>query len=1169
MKTLAFRLSLAIVAALVLHSQAAAEDVDLYSGAGSTTAPNVLFFLDNTSNWSANNQAWAYSDVYAKCGNYAGSAKTTCQNYVTQIFGSSTSLVQGDIEIRALKLVLNELVCAPLAAGTAPMNVNVGLMMFNKGTVDSSSVVSGYMRHAIKPLDSTQCTSTDALSSIMADLNTATTNSPAYKANSSAAYGTALYEAFKYFGGWSRPDKIVSGSGAPAAGLTMDATHFGPIRNSTPTTLEDSGAFTDSGKTTYLSPITGANSCGKNFIILIGNTWPNQEFDVAQNASPYPTQTQMQRLGYDPGYQIYPVPLTNKDKTNVRFADEWARFLYSTDVSSIDGQQNIQTFTIDVYNKSQDPMQAALLQSMAAVGRGQDPGNYAGGYYSVGGDLLALINALKETLLQIASVNSVFASAALPVSVNAQGTFLNQVFMGVFRPDANAYQRWAGNMKQYQFQKTTPDSSGNYSLYLADANKAAAVDPSSGFILNCAASFWTHDSNTYWQSVTGTKSACNTVSQTPSGPVDYTAYSKYSDLPDGPLVERGGSGQKLRDLGYANRNIRTCADNTCSSIVDFSTANVTIPSTGLSKGTTSPNLVNWARGQNLGDGNGLDSSGNLITTNYSTTDPSTGVVTPFGSTTRPTVHGEVVHSRPLAVNYGSGSNNDVVVFYGAGDGMLHAVNGNQTGTGAGNELWAFIAPEHWGGTSSNSTYSWNLLDRVHSNTPVISFPGVTTPGAAPKTYFFDGSIGGYQELNNGTLSKLWIYPTMRRGGRAVYAFNATNKPGTGINQPALMWKFSSTDSASLGQTWSTPVAIRVKIGGTTNTLVAFGAGYDNCEDGAATDCDTVTQGRGVFVMDAATGKAANYRFFDPGSTAGRFVADLAAVDVNGDGIIDLLYAVDTRGNIWRINTSDPSNNYAGYSSVANWPMNKIATVGDWTTASERRKFMYAPSVVMLGAQASILVGTGDREKPLASGSAASVNNRFYGIRDDITKTGVATDPTTGKQVGSNPTVVIGYGSDASLVTGGQLTNVTSISAAFDATTLAPNGWYRNLFTTTAPFEQVVTTPLTISGQTFFSTFQAKPNSTSANQCSLGTARAYTVDFQTGVMAPNSNGVYAPDTFASGIIPPSPVGGVVSIDGQSVPFCIGCAGPTVVTPKKLTPTVKPNRKPVYRFQKIDS
>ncbi|MGO4393149.1 pilus assembly protein [Variovorax sp. M-6] len=1157
MNTLAFRLVLAILAALVLHSRAAAEDIDLYVGGGSASAPNVLFYLDNSSNWSNNAQAWAYSSVLAKCSSYTGSAQTTCQRYVNQVFCGSTSacsgtkltLVQGDVEIRALQLVLNELACNP--PDGKPLDINVGLMMFNsEGSVDSNSYISGYIRHEVKPL-SVQCKDTSALTSIVADLSVANTNSPAYKASSSVPYGFALYEAFKYFGGHSRPGLIASGSGG-TAGSPTGATGFGPIRYSKPTSLEDVNAFTTASKTTYKSPITDSNSCGKNFIILIGNSMPNREGDVDTNASPYPKETLMTRLGYDPGYQIYPVPLPSNQKSEVRFADEWARFLFSTDVSPIDGQQNVQTFTIDVFNDKQDLQQSKLLQTMAAVGRGHAPDDYAGGYYSVGGDLMALINALKETLTQIASVNSVFASASLPVSVNAQGTFLNQVFMGVFRPQEDGYQRWAGNMKQYQFAL-----SGN-ALSLVDAVGAPAVDTSSGFIQNCAKSYWTEDSNTYWQSVTpGTTSSCGNNTT-------YADFSKYSDAPDGPLVERGGSAQRLRILGHAARNIRTCTDIACSSVVDFNTTNVTIAA-GLSKGTTSATLVNWARGQNVGDGHSTfdKTSGNLVTTDYSTKDPITGTVT-AGPTTRPTVHGEVVHSRPLAVNYGSGSTNDVVVFYGAGDGMLHAVSGNQTGSGAGNELWAFIAPEHWKRT--DSTGSWNLLDRVHSNTPVISYPGVTVPGAAPKTYFFDGSIGGYQEVTGGALSKLWIYPTMRRGGRAVYAFDATKKPGTGVNQPTLMWKFSDADEPSLGQSWSTPVAMRVKIGTATTTMVAFGAGYDNCEDGAANACDGVTQGRGIFVMDAATGKAANYRFFDPGSTAGRFVADMTAVDANNDGIIDLLYAVDTRGNIWRINTTNPNSGFTGYSSVADWPIHKIATVSDWTTASERRKFMYAPSVVMLGTQASVLVGTGDREKPLASGSAASVNNRFYGIRDDITKVGAL--DTSGSAVANTPTVVNGAGTDAELATANKLTNVTNVTTLIEPTTLAPNGWYRNLSTSSTPFEQVVTTPLTIGGQTYFSTFQAK-SSTSTNKCSLGTGRAYKVDFQTGVISPNSDGAYLPDTFKSEGIPPSPVGGLVSIDGKTVPFCIGCTGPTVLSPNKIVPKVKPDRKPVYRSQKIDS
>ena len=47
---------------------------------------------------------------------------------------------------------------------------------------------------------------------------------------------------------------------------------------------------------------------------------------------------------------------------------------------------------------------------------------------------------------EIQAVNSVFAAASLPVSVNARGTYLNQVYMGMFRPDADGHPRWRGNL---------------------------------------------------------------------------------------------------------------------------------------------------------------------------------------------------------------------------------------------------------------------------------------------------------------------------------------------------------------------------------------------------------------------------------------------------------------------------------------------------------------------------------------------------------------------------------------------------------------------------------------------------------------------------------------------------------------------------------------------------
>lgn len=1114
-------LVLALTAALFVPRAGVAADIDLYTGADNGgTPPNVLFFLDNTSNWSNNGQAWNKAEVLAKCpadnpATIDVNENTVCAGYVTAIFGTNTTLKQGQVEALALKLVLNELVCnsGAVLAG----KVAVGIMLMNdQGTTDGGTPGpegSGYIRWRVALMDAARCAVLTSDLQNMADDGT----NPANKGPSSAPYDNALYEAFKYFGGWTNP----AGAASATAGAPTGANGFGPVRHSKIITYEDPLAFTDLAKTTYKSPITEDNTCGANYIVLVGNTWPNQAGATNANTAPWPRDTNLNtRLAWPHQAQFYPVPLPNSQKSNVRFADEWAKFLYTTDVSDQPGIQNLRMFTIDVYNSSADAKQGALLKSMADQ-------SGPGGYFTVGGDLYKLINAFKDILTQIAAVNSVFASASLPVAVNAQGTFLNQVFMGVFRPDAEAQQRWAGNLKQYQFAIDGPTS-----IILVDkAGKPAVDSKNTGFIDNCATSFWTSD-NSYWTTIAGsTPTGCTT-----------SPYSAFSDAPDGPLVERGGAGQRLRSLGHAARNIRTCVDASCSgTLQDFNAANV---------GSISSTLADWARGENKGDGS-TNVSGTTVYTDYA-----------LGSTaTRPTVHGEVVHSRPLAVNYGSGSTNDVVVFYGAGDGMLRAVNGNQAASD-GNELWAFVAPEHWA-----------ALDRVRTNSPLIDYPGfpAATPARTPKQYFFDGSIGGYQERSGGAPTKVWIYPTMRRGGNLVYAFDVlrgSGKPGTGANQPTLLWKFgagANTDEDKMGQSWSTPVAIRVK--GYNFPLVVFGAGYDDCEDSEdSTACNAVTKGKGVYVMGAQNGPTDAYRFIGDGSgldsSAGRFVADMTTVDVNADGYIDVIYAVDTRGNIWRINTSDPASNFAAYPGlsaggvVADWQVSKIATVSDWSTASEKRKFMYAPGVVVLGTQVTVLVGSGDREKPLSSSVAASVKNRFYGIRDDVTNTG--------------PTAAIGYGPADVGTNLTDLFNVTDQSSVSLPAIEALKGWFMDLSSPSTPYEQVVTTPLTIGGVTYFSTYQAKANDSTPKSCTnLGTGRGYQIDFQTGIQLPNDSGQLEPTTFITPGIPPSPVGGVVSIDGKSKVFCIGCPNPSPVAPKEIIPNVKKNRKPVYRFQRIDS
>src|SRR5687767_8534146 len=98
----ALRLSVAALAtaiALAPSSVVNAEDIDLFvSAATSTTAnnnPNVLFIIDNSANWSSENQHWVGA-------------------------GGESPFKQGQSELRALRTVIQE----------ANDKVNIGLMMF-------------------------------------------------------------------------------------------------------------------------------------------------------------------------------------------------------------------------------------------------------------------------------------------------------------------------------------------------------------------------------------------------------------------------------------------------------------------------------------------------------------------------------------------------------------------------------------------------------------------------------------------------------------------------------------------------------------------------------------------------------------------------------------------------------------------------------------------------------------------------------------------------------------------------------------------------------------------------------------------------------------------------------------------------------------------------------
>jgi len=115
---------------------------------------------------------------------------------------------------------------------------------------------------------------------------------------------------------------------------------------------------------------------------------------------------------------------------------------------------------------------------------------------------------------------------------------------------------------------------------------------------------------------------------------------------------------------------------------------------------------------------------------------------------RPSAHGDVIHSHPAVINYGTDTSPQVVVYYGGNDGAFRAVNGNQTGNvngvPPGGELWSFVPPEFWGG-----------IQRLYNNSPLVTFPNITAGATQPKAYGIDGPISFALGSSSAWLSTHW------------------------------------------------------------------------------------------------------------------------------------------------------------------------------------------------------------------------------------------------------------------------------------------------------------------------------------------------------------------------------------------------------------------------------
>jgi type IV pilus assembly protein PilY1 len=669
----------------------------------------------------------------------------------------------------------------------------------------------------------------------------------------------------------------------------------------------------------------------------------------------------------------------------------------------------------------------------------------------------------------------------------------------------------------------------------ADNEPIATTDlEAQNIIIPCARSIWTPETSgrvPYWEFL-NEEGGCTVGGDS----ADY-------DTPDGPVVEKGGHAYILRSSDPSARTVYTCSSTLADckddldQLTDFDTSGSTPSAADL--GIASEDLtgyVNWTIGYDPNDVNKNDETDDM----------------------RPYVHGDVVHSRPVALDYNLDPNDpDVVVFYGANDGMLRAINGNPDGTGAGSEYWAFLPPEFYPNVKI-----------LRENSSLVRFPssGIYAGSGIAKPYAMDGPLATYanDSDDDGDYDDVYLYAGMHRGGRVVYALEVSDIDA----KPDLKWKIGclndpndpddcTSGTNEIGQTWS-PFSIVSAAGYDSGDtpLIIMGGGYDNCEDndagsgGANHNCDydgsggDDNTGNRIYVLDALTG--AILKTFETDRPVPGVVTVVPYVEGSGSyaNLIKYAYAADTGGNVYRISADgNPGVNVVPRdiqnSPPSDWIITKIASLGcDEAEATgtgctdgnpSNRKFIFGPDVVEIPdtEYLAILIGSGDREKPLTDyESAYNVRNYFFSIVDHPLTAGWLDD----SGIDSNICDQVD-GEDVLCMNSLTELGLDGVAGLAEGETLSQWGWKFEL----DDHEQVISGSLTIANDVFFSTHVPQVYTPGECEGDLGDAFTYRMDYL------NADG--SQTSIIGGGLVPTPVAGKVILDGYDhpVPFCIGCGG----------------------------
>jgi len=802
-------------------------------------------------------------------------------------------------------------------------------------------------------------------------------------------------------------------------------------------------------------------------------------------------------------------------------SNELADYYYKTDLSGLADKQNIVVHTIG-FNTDGDP---AYLDALAKAG---------GGVFKTASTASELTAVFEDIINQALKLPTSFVSPSL--SVNAFNKLFNSddVYFSLFTPDTTV--AWPGNIKKFKLCANAAGCGSAKYGEIIDSGGNAAIGSDSK-ILTTSKSYW-------------------------------------SSTADGREVKQGGAGENIPV--YSSRNVYTYTGTTDvpSSPVDLTTSshvviqtavgppqNAALTKTLLGNASmtdqTYYDIINWMRGKNT----------------ESETIPS-GTVVAAGNRW---AFADALHSRPVTITYGYNPTTKVSVtkiLAGTNDGALRMTNAEN-----GVEQWAVYIPEMLA-----------KQDTLRDNANGEHMGGPNNLGGldgSPTVWVIDNNKNGKVEPASPENDKVYLYSGERRGGRDIYAFDLTpaatltDPMSTTDITPKLLWRIKGGSSGfeSLGQTWSKPVLAKIRVKGATagdsvlKNVLIFGGGYDPATQDDVMPSGADTWGHAIYIVDPLNGSLV-WSADKTGSSAAlklagmnySIAADIAAVDTDGDGAVDRLYAADTRGQIFRIDLgsqidpvgatdADRNGGSSGFifadvgctggvrSDLSDPTKNHCAD----TPKYERRKFFYAPDVAQVSDPTYssvpdydlVTIESGDREDPLdkvtSTLSVEAVHNRIYAFRDPNILPG-APAPTPSTLTDSNL-----YPATANDL---QDPSGAGYAAALSAIKTA-KGWYIDLKSSTSPYwigEKGLAKTTVFGGVLFATTYTPTTSTTVIDSCNAateGTGMLYAMNYLNGTAVNDLNGDSILDRFipVGGGIPSEIVvvireGGVTALVGTS-------------------------------------